>query len=734
MLRERSQSKRGSRPSVIHSFLSFLLILGWLALAQAVREEKLPYPPARMDAGVVDEYHGTKVADPYRWLEDPDSPETMDWVEAENTLTQAFVTIPAREKIKTRLTKLLDYPKYSLPYKEGDRYYYSKNDGLQNQSVLYMQKSLNGKATVVIDPNQLSDDGTVALASKFFTKDGTLMAYGLSERGSDQQVIKIRDVETGKDFDESLKWCKFTTVAWKPDKSGFYYDRFPEPGTVPKEDESNFNRVFWHKLGTPQSEDALIYERPEAKELGFNPIITDDGKYFLLSVWHSTDVKNRIYYRGLAEDGPFVKLLDKADALYAPIHNVGTLFYFHTDLNALRGRIIAIDLKNPAPENWKEILPQQKDVIASVSAINGQFVVEFRQDAHNRLKLFKLDGSFDKEIELPAIGSLAGISGRPKDGEMFFNFTSFLYPTTAFRYDFKSGILSPFHRPEVDFDPSAFETKQVFYQSKDGTKVPMFITHKKGLKLNGANPTLLYGYGGFNNSVTPTFSVSRVIWMEAGGVHAVANLRGGDEYGEDWHQAGMLEKKQNVFDDFIAAGEWLIQERYTNSSRLAIQGGSNGGLLVAACLLQRPELFGAVICQVPVADMLRYHKFTAGRFWTTEYGNAEKNPEHFKFLYAYSPLHNVKKGVAYPPTLITTADTDDRVVPMHSKKFAATLQAADAGKNPILIRIETKAGHGGGKPTAKVIEEQSDIYAFVFKILGMEDNIQALQKPKTTEP
>lgn len=733
MHRGRNQAKQNGFQYQI--FIISVLLLTLLGLAQVGWTEKLPYPPARMDASVVDDYHGTKVADPYRWLEDPDSPETMDWVEAENQLTRQYIdAIPAREKIKMRLTKLLDYPKYSLPYKEGDWYFFSKNDGLQNQSVLYMQKSLNGEATVVLDPNQLSGDGTVALASKFLSRDGKLMAYGLSERGSDQQIIKIRDVETGRDFGETLKWCKFTTVAWKPDNSGFYYDRFPEPGTVPREDENNYNRVFWHELGTPQSEDILVYERPDAKELGFSPIITDDGKYLLFSVWHSTDVKNRIYYRELASGGPFTKLLDQADAMYTPVHNVGSLFYFHTDLNAPRGRIIAIDLKNPAPENWREILPQQKEVIASVSAINGQFVVEFRQDAHNRLKFFRLDGSFDKEIELPTIGSLAGISGKPQDTEMFFNFTSFLYPTTAFRYDFKNGTLSSFHKPEVDFDPSAFETKQVFYSSKDGTKVPMFITHKKGLKLDGNNPTLLYGYGGFNNSVTPTFSVSRVLWMEAGGVYAVANLRGGDEYGEEWHEAGMLEKKQNVFDDFIAAGEWLIQNKYTNSSRLAIQGGSNGGLLVAACLLQRPGLFGAVICQVPVADMLRYHKFTAGRFWTTEYGNAETNPEHFKFLQAYSPLHNVKEGVAYPPTLITTADTDDRVVPMHSKKFAATLQAADAGKNPILIRVETKAGHGGGKPTAKIIEEQSDIYAFVFKVLGMEESIQALKKPKTTEP
>ncbi len=705
----------------------FLFVFLWLTVLP-IWGQKLSYPPARYDSSVVENYHGTPVADPYRWLEEPDAVETAAWVGAQNKLTRQFVdAVPAREKIKARVTKLLDYPKYSLPYREGDRYFFSKNDGLQNQSVLYTQKKLDGNPSVVIDPNKLSTDGTVALSSKFHTKNGKLMAYGLSERGSDQQVIKIHDVETGKDFDETLLWCKFTSVAWKPDNSGFYYDRFPQPGTVPKEDESNFNRVFWHKLGTPQSGDVLVYERPDAKELGFNPIVTDDGKYLLLYIWHSTDPKNRIYYRELASEGPFTRLLDKADAMYASVHNVGSLFYFHTDWNAPRGKVISIDLKNPASENWKEVLPQSEHVISSVSVVNGRMVVVYRQDAHNKMKIFNLDGAFVKDIELPTIGSIAGISGRPEDSEMFFNFTSFLYPTTAFRYDFKSGKLSLFRKSEVDFDPSGFETKQVFYKSKDGTKVPMFITHKKGLKLDGGNPKLLYGYGGFNNSVTPSFSVSRVIWMEAGGVYAVANLRGGDEYGEEWHQAGMLEKKQNVFDDFIAAGEWLVQNKYTSTSKLAIQGGSNGGLLVAACMLQRPELFGAVVCQVPVADMLRYHKFTAGRFWTTEYGNAETNPEHFKFMYAYSPIHNVKKGTAYPPTLITTADTDDRVVPMHSKKFAAALQAADAGKNPILIRIETKAGHGGGKPTTKVIEEQSDIYAFLFKTFGMNGAVGQLE-------
>jgi len=721
MQRERRKSMRNSRLSFIHSFATFLLILGLAGLAQPGWGEKLSYPPARYDSSVVDNYHGTKVADPHRWLEDPDSKETMAWVEAENTLTQSFVNIPAREKVKTRLTRLWNYPKYGLPKKRGEWYFFTKNEGLQNQSVLYRQKGAEAPPAVVIDPNQLS-------------KDGTLMAYALSSSGSDQQDFHIRNLDTGQDYEEVLKWCKFTDIAWKHTKEGFFYNRYPDPSTVAPEDRNRYNKVFWHKLGTPQSEDPLVYERPDNKDMGFSLVITDDGKYLVLNVWHGTDPKNRIYYKELGTDGPVVRLLDEADAMYSFVHNTGSTFYFHTDRNAPRGRIIAIDLKKPARENWKEILPQQEDVIASVNPINNQFVVVYKHHAHNQLKIYNPDGSFVRDIELPTIGSVAGISGRPEDTEMFYGFSSFLYPNTIFRYDFKSGKTSVFRKPDVDFDPSGYETKQVFYPSKDGVKIPMFLTHKKGLKLDGANPVWLYGYGGFNISETPFFSTSKLIWLEAGGVFAVTCLRGGDEYGEEWHQAGMLEKKQNVFDDFIAAGEWLAANKYTSSSKLVINGGSNGGLLVAACMLQRPELFGAVVCQVPVIDMLRYHKFTVGHYWTPEYGNAEENPEHFKFLYAYSPLHNIKKGTAYPPTIITSADTDDRVVPAHSKKFAAAIQAADAGKNPILVRVETKAGHGAGKPTTKVIEEQSDIYAFVFKVLGMENNIQAAKNSKTTGP
>lgn len=705
------------------SFVRFLLILGLAGSFQPLRGEKLSYPAARFDSTVVDDYFGTKVADPYRWLENADSPETRAWVDAENQITQSFVGTPTRQKVKDRLTKLWNYTKYGLPVKRGERYFFAKNDGLQNQSVLYMQKGLDGKPEVLIDPNLLSADGTVALSAQEYSKDGRFLAYGLSSSGSDQQDIHIRDLDTRKDFPEVLKWCKFSDVAWSAAGDGFFYNRYPDPSTVALEDQSRYNRVYWHKTGTPQSEDRLIYERPDQKDLGFSPSVTDDGQYLIFNVWFGTSPKNRIYYKDLQKNGPVVRLLDDADAMYSFIYNVGPVFYFHTDLNAPRGRIIAIDTQDPARERWKEILPQQSDVISSVNVVNRQFVVTYKHDAHNLLKIYNLDGSPAGSIELPTIGSVAGLSGRPEDSEIFFAFTSFLYPTTIFRYDFKSGQAGIFRKPEVDFDPAGYETRQVFYPSKDGTKIPMFLTYKKGLKLDSSNPVWLYGYGGFNISETPFFSTSKLIWLQAGGIFAVANLRGGDEYGEEWHQAGMLEKKQNVFDDFIAAAEWLVANKYTSSSKLVINGGSNGGLLVAACLVQKPELFGASVCQVPVIDMLRYDRLSVGHYWIPEYGSAQASPDQFKFLYAYSPLENVRKGTTYPPTLITTADTDDRVVPGHAKKFAATLQAADAGKNPILLRVETKAGHGGGKPTTKVIDEQSDIYAFVFKVLGMEDKI-----------
>ncbi len=669
---------------------------------------------------IVEDYHGTKVADPYRWLEDPQSEETKAWVEEQNEVTFEYLkAISYREQIRERLTELWDYPKYSAPYKKGGRYFFSKNDGLQNQSVLYMQETLESEPVLVLDPNTFSTDGTVALTGSSLSEDGLLLAYGTSSSGSDWQENRIRRIDDGTDFPEVIWWCRFANVAWRHDNTGFFYNRWPQPGTAPEEDPSMYSRVYWHALGTPQEEDALVYERPDANELSFSPAITDDGAYLVLTVWHGTDSENRLYYREVDSDGPFVRLLDEADAMYNVVGNNGPVFYIHTDLNAPRGRIIAIDLRSPERENWQELVPQQDDVIAFVSLINAQFVVTYMHDAHHQMLIYNLDGSFDHEIPLPTLGSVVEISGKPEDTEMFVSFTSYLFPPTTYHYEFPSSALTLFRRPEILFKPDDYETEQVFYPSKDGTRIPMFLTYKKGLQLDGNNPTFLYGYGGFNVSQTPNFAVSRLLWLEHGGIFALANLRGGNEYGEEWHKAGMLEKKQNVFDDFIAAGEWLIAHKYTSTPKLAINGGSNGGLLVSACMVQRPDLYGTVVCAVPVIDMLRYHKFTIGRFWTGEFGNAEADPEQFKFMYAYSPLHNIKDGVAYPATLIFSADTDDRVVPAHAKKFTARLQESNGGPNPILLRIETKAGHGLGKPTTKVIEEMADMYAFLFDRFGM---------------
>lgn len=687
--------------------------------AGAAGEARYTYPQARK-ADVTEDYHGTPVADPYRWLEDPDADETIEWVNAENALTRSYVdSYAGRDKIVDWFTNIWNYPRYSLPYKHGDRYFFTKNDGLQNQSVLYMQKSLDGEASVVIDPNTLSEDGTVALNSEEYSHDGKLLAYGLSSSGSDWQEIHIRDIDAGKDFGEVLEWCKFSGIAWKHDNSGFYYNRFPAEGEVPEEDRNNYNRVYWHELGTPQSQDVLVYQDESNKEYGFYPGITDDGKYLIVYAYHGTDERNGIYYRGVGDEGDFTTLLDLHEARYNFVDNIGTTWFFNTTLDAPRSRIIAIDIDNPGRKNWKEIIPESKDVIDFATMVDNKFVVGYMHDAHNQIKLFDVKGKPAGDIELPTIGSVQGITGKRTDREMFYGFTSYVYPTTAYRYDFAKSELSVFREPEIDFDSSKYVTEQYFFESKDGTRVPMFVTCQKGLEKDGQNPCWLYGYGGFNVSMTPYFSASRLLWLEMGGVYVVANIRGGEEYGEEWHQGGILGNKQNVFDDFIGAAEYLIAEGWTSTPRLLINGGSNGGLLVAACLLQRPELFGAVVCRVPVTDMLRYHKFTVGRYWVSDYGNAEADPEHFEFMYEYSPLHNVKPGATYPPTLITSADTDDRVVPSHAKKFAATLQAADSGTNPLLLRVEMKAGHGGGKPMTKVIDEYADIYSFVLKTMGI---------------
>ncbi len=699
-----------------------LLVIGMVIMAgsNTVFAKKWVYPEA-MKQDVVEDYHGTKVADPYRWLEDSDSKETVDWVTKENELTRSFIdTYAKRDAIEQRLTKLWNYPKYSLPNKEGDRYFFSKNDGLQNQAVLYMSKSLTGEPTVLIDPNKLSADGTVALSGTTYTEDGKMMAYAISASGSDWQEVHVRDIDSGKDTDDLLKWCRFSGIGWKKDKSGFWYNRFPAEGEVAEEDRSNYNKVYWHQLGTPQEKDVLVYEDKANKELGFSPYVTEDGEYLVLYVYHGTDPKNGIYFRKTDSNGEFTHLFELNEAMYTPIDNIGSTVYVHTDADAPRGRVIAVDLAKPGKENWVELIPQKTEVIDNVTMVNNELVVSYMKDAHHQLMIFGKDGKFRREIELPTIGTVQGVAGDREDTEMFFGFVSYTYPFTAFRYDFKTDKVEVFRKPDIDFDGTKYESKQVFYQSKDGTKIPMFITYKKGTKLDGNNPTLLYGYGGFNISMTPTFSIGRVMWMENGGIYAVACLRGGNEYGEEWHQGGVLDRKQNVFDDFIAAGEYLIKEKYTQTKYLAINGGSNGGLLTAACTVQRPDLWGAVVCQVPVIDMLRYHKFTVGRYWVSDYGNAEENAKDFAYMIKYSPLHNVKPGFKSPPILITSADTDDRVVPSHAKKFAAMLQANDAGDNPILLRVETKAGHGAGKPTSKQIEESADIYAFLFKIMNIK--------------
>ncbi|MBW4674759.1 MAG: prolyl oligopeptidase family serine peptidase [Desmonostoc geniculatum HA4340-LM1] len=684
-------------------------------------EKSLTYPSSHK-SNQVDNYHGTLVTDAYRWLENPDSQETRIWIEAQNKVTFGYLSeIPAREKIKQRLTKLWDYEKYSIPFKEGEQYFYFKNDGLQNQSVLYTLKSLDAEPRVLLDPNKLSEDGTVALSGLSISEDGKLLAYGISTSGSDWQEWKIRDVETGEDLQDRLQWIKFSGASWTHDSQGFFYSRYDEPNEKTQlEDVNYYQKLYYHQLGKPQSEDVLIYHRLDQKEWGFSGDVTEDGHYLIISVCLGTDSKNLVFYKDLTNsDAEVVELINQFEADYSLIDNDGSVFYFRTDLNAPRGRLIAIDTNKPARENWQEIIPQTAETLESVGILNHQFVADYLKDAHSQIKIFDLKGEFIREVELPGLGSAGGFGGKRYDTETFYSFTSYTIPGTIYRYDMVTGKSEVFREPKVDFHPDDYETKQVFYHSKDGTRVPMFITHKKGIKLDGNNPTYLYAYGGFSVSQTPGFSVSLLVWMEMGGVYAVPNLRGGGEYGEEWHQAGMKEKKQNVFDDFIGAAEWLIANKYTQTDKLAIAGGSNGGLLVGACMTQRPDLFGAALPAVGVMDMLRFHKFTIGWAWTAEYGSPD-NPEEFPVLYAYSPLHNLKPDTAYPATLITTADHDDRVVPAHSFKFAAALQANHAGDAPVLIRIETKAGHGAGKPTAKIIEEAADKWAFLVRTLNVE--------------
>jgi prolyl oligopeptidase len=705
----------------VHPAILPLLIAAALLPADA-RADKMEYPKTAK-GDVVDDLHGTKVADPYRWLEDDarTSKEVSAWIEAENKVTFAYLDkIPERDGIRKRLTELWNYERFSSPAKIAGKYYFSKNDGLQNQSVIYVADRLDATPKMILDPNSWSTDGTVALAGLSFSEDGRYLAYAQAAAGSDWSEWLIRDLATGKDLPERIKWTKFTGASWTKDGKGFFYSRFDAPAEGQQFQALNKNqKVYYHRAGTDQSDDVLVYQRPDEPEYGFQAGVTEDGRYLILTVWKGTDNRYLVYYKDLAEPyGVPVELIGTWENEYSFLGNDGPLFYFQTDLDAPRRRIIGIDIHDPAKR--REIVPQADWTLESTTVVGNVFIASYLKDAVTYVRVFRLDGKHLRDVELPGIGSADGFGGQREDTETFYSFSSYNRPPALYRYDLLTGASEVWKQAKVAFNPADYEVKQVFYESKDKTRVPMFVAYRKGLKLDGERPTLLYGYGGFNISLTPAFSVSRLAWMEMGGVMAVANLRGGGEYGEDWHDAGTKARKQNVFDDFIAAAEWLIANKYTKSEKLAIQGGSNGGLLVGACMAQRPELFGAALPAVGVMDMLRFHKFTAGRYWVDDYGSAD-NAEEFKALYAYSPYHNLRKGKNYPATLITTADTDDRVVPGHSFKFAAALQEAGAGGDkPLLIRIETKAGHGGGKPTTKQIEELSDEYAFLVKTLAMK--------------
>ena len=709
-----------------HATILLALALPLLTLLPAAQTSSspLPYPQAKPGAQV-DDYHGVKVSDPYRWLEDTDSADTHAWVEAENKLTFSYLDqIPYRKAIHGRLTKLWNYERFSAPEQEGGRYFFEHNNGLQNQNVLLAAESFNAEPRVLLDPNLLSSDGTIAVSDTAISDDGKLMAYSLATSGSDWNEWHVRDVDTGKDLPDLVKWVKFAGASWSKDGKGFYYSRYDEPTGATMRDANYFQKLYYHRLGSVQSEDKLIYERPDNKEMMFGGGVSDDGHYLIVHVAQGTSPNTRVYYKDLTQpDSQVIKLLDDFDARYEFIDNDGPVFWFETNLDAPRGRLLAIDSRHPERANWKTLVPQSADKLQFATVVNNSFLLGYLKDARTVVRVHDLSGTFLRDVDLPGIGTAVGFIGKRKDKETFYAFTSFISPTTIYRYDPVAGKSSVFRQPKVDFDASRYETKQVFYASKDGTRVPMFLTYKKGIKLDGQNPTLLYAYGGFDISLTPAFSVPNVVWLEMGGLYAQPNLRGGGEYGEEWHQAGTKLKKQNVFDDFISAAEWLIANKYTSTPKLAILGRSNGGLLIGAVLTQRPDLFGVTLPEVGVMDMLRFHKFTIGWAWTSDYGSSD-DPAEFKAIYAYSPLHNLKLGTKYPPTLIATSDHDDRVVPGHSFKFAATMQADQAGPSPVLIRIETKAGHGAGKSITKLIDETADTWSFVAYNLDMKVNLK----------
>lgn len=674
------------------------------------------YPQAeRLDH--VDDYHGTRVADPYRWLEDVDAPQTGAWVEAQNALTESILARSDRRAgIRARLRALWDYEKFGIPQAAGGRFFYTKNAGLQNQAVLYTARSLGATSRVLIDPNTLSNDGTVALSGISISYDGRYAAYSVSASGSDWQTWRVREVASGRDLPDTIEWSKFSGAAWLLDGSGFFYCRFDSPAGETRFKDANYDhQLYFHALGTSQVDDALVYERPDHKDWTLGAEVTEDGRYLLISARQGTDSRNRVFVRDLKSNDSAVRgLFTSGDAQYEFVGNVGTTMYFRTTNDAPLGRLIAVEVD--APQHLRTVLPPCGDTLESVQLVGGRFIATYLHDAHSVVQVYDLSGNLAYALGLPGLGTASGFAGREHDTTVYFAFTSYVAPTAIYALDLDRATTTPVFAPKVNFDPTAFTSEQVFYASKDGTRVPMIVSSKVGVLRDGTAPTILYGYGGFDVSLTPAFSPAILVWLELGGIYAVANIRGGAEYGEAWHLAGTFEKKQNVFDDFIAAAEYLIAQRYTSTQKLAIAGGSNGGLLVGACMTQRPELFGAALPAVGVLDMLRFQHFTIGWAWTAEYGSADI-PQQFPAIYAYSPLHNLREGTHYPATLVTTADHDDRVYPAHSFKFAAALQHAQGGPAPVLIRIEQKAGHGAGKPTTKVIDEVADRYTFLAQVL-----------------
>jgi prolyl oligopeptidase len=699
-----------------------LILLGFSLLACQNKNNTsmaLDYPEtAKVDT--VDTYFGTEVPDPYRWLEDDRSPETEDWVQRENEVTFSYLEkIPYREELKNRLEKLWNYERLGTPFKEGDFTYFSKNDGLQNQSVIYRKKG-EGEVEVFLDPNKFSDDGTTSLAGLSFSKDGSMAAYSISEGGSDWRKVLVMNAADREIVEDTLVDIKFSGISWKGN-DGFYYSSYDKPEGSELSAKTDQHKVYYHKLGTPQEEDILIFGgTPAQKHRYIGAGVTEDDRYLVISASNTTS-GNKLFIQDLEKPGSEIyPIVDHEDSDSYVIENVGSKLYIVTDLEAPNRKIVTVDASDPAPENWMDFIPETENVL-SPSTGGGYFFAEYMVDALSRVLQYDYDGNLLREVELPGMGSAGGFSGKKEEKELYFRFTNYNTPSSSYKFDVESGEYELYWKPEIDFDPEQYESKQVFYTSADGTRVPMMITHKKGLELNGKNPTILYGYGGFNVSLTPGFNTSNAIWMEQGGIYAVPNLRGGGEYGKDWHNAGTKMNKQNVFDDFIAAAEYLVDQGYTSPEFLAIRGGSNGGLLVGAVMTQRPDLMKVALPAVGVLDMLRYHTFTAGAGWSYDYGTSGDSPEMFEYLKGYSPLHNIEQGVAYPATLITTADHDDRVVPAHSFKFAATLQEKHSGSNPVLIRIETNAGHGAGTPISKTIEQYADIFGFTLYNMGYEE-------------